>query len=79
MRVDGSTPGQGDLFDVSGTATINGASLTFTTDNQTPKSGNIYTFLTAGGGISGTGWGSLNYLGFDASYIFLTPGQLKEL
>jgi hypothetical protein len=37
------------------------------------------TLQVQSGGISGTGWASVTDLGYDASYIFLTPGQLKEL
>ena len=48
-----SPTGQSDLIQVTGTATINGGALVANTQPGTYRMGQIFTVLTAGGGVTG--------------------------
>jgi hypothetical protein len=82
LNVDGRTNGQAaDLLNVGGFASINGANLTVNTQEASPASGNTYSFLSAAGGISGSGWAAIFNSGFPANYQIdpANRGQLDVL
>src|SRR5262249_45379607 len=56
LNVDGSASEVSDVIQVDGIASVSGAELHVNTQEQTPDPFNTYTFLTALGGITGTGW-----------------------
>jgi hypothetical protein len=77
LNVDGQAAGQNDQFTVTGSTGINGASLTVTTDFQSPAPSNIYTILTSAGGLSGDWAQPITYLGYPAHYLEVNPGELE--
>jgi hypothetical protein len=54
VEIDGNTAGTFDTLDITGSATLGGATLDLSGSGYTPVSGNSFVILTTTGGITGT-------------------------
>jgi outer membrane autotransporter protein len=66
-QVEVNSAGQSDKLNVSGTATINGGTVSVQAQSGSYARNTTYTILTAGGGVSGT------YANVTSNFAFLTP------